>query len=426
MRCNHDGAIMSERVAPERKRSGRPLDFSRDLPGSRIEGRVQPAFAAVAEAFVQGFTERGEVGASLCIHRGDDVVLDLWGGIADPAAQRPWEEDTVSVVFSCTKGATALCAHVLEASGLLKLGDRVTRLWPAFGQAGKSETTLQMVLDHTAGVPVLREPLKPDALEDPNYLLELLERESPFWKPGERHGYHAITFGLIVAELVGRSTGLSLGRFFDQAIARPLGLDFWIGLPQAIEPRVAPLIMPSTRRQPMTPFLRAATTEPASIPHLFVNNSGDWARRGVNTRSGRAVEIGSANGVTNARGLAGLYAPLQRGGAIGGVGLARMVERVGANARRQPPAPDATLRMPTRFNDGFMFGVDNRSLLPEGHSLLIGTEAFGHCGSGGSIGFVDPAAGISFGYTMNRMGIGVLLNDRAHALVQATYQALRL
>ena len=234
------------------------------------------------------------------------------GRLADGKAGTPWNRDTVSIVFSCTKGATALCAHVLASRGLLDLDAPVTELWPEFGQHGKERVTTRMMLDHSAGVPALRAKVKDDGPYDWDYMTGRLADEEPFWEPGTRNGYHGFTFGWTVGEIVRRASGKSLGTFFQDEIAKPLGLDFWIGLPEAIEPRVAPIMpyhLQGGRRQDAV-HDRSRHQGPTSIASLFFFNVGAWRTGGANTRDGHAAEIGAANGITNARGLAGMYAPL--------------------------------------------------------------------------------------------------------------------
>jgi CubicO group peptidase (beta-lactamase class C family) len=267
---------------------------------------------------------------------------------------------------------------------------------------------------------VLRPQLKADCITDAGYMIDHLAAETPFWEPGTRTGYHPLTMGFLAAEVVRRVDGRSLGRFFADEIAGPLGLDFWIGLPEEHEARVAPVIIHRPPRDAQTtPFLLAAR-EPGSIANLFVFNSGDFAIRGVNTRAGHAAEIGAAGGITNARGLAGLYAALVPDGPLGFSAdtLAGFAEASSATHL------DATLLQPMRFGPGFMLRMDNRRRPQPADSLVIGHRAFGHVGAGGSVGFADPAAGIAFGYAMTRMGPGLLLNPRGQSLVDAAYAAL--
>lgn len=392
------------------------------------EGTVKPGFERVAEAFQKNFDAKGEVGASVCLTVGGETVVDLWGGTADQKTGAPWTKDTVGIVFSCTKGATAVCAHVLASRGKLDLDAPVAELWPEFASNGKEHATARMMLDHSVGVPALRAKVKDSGPYEWHYMTSLLAKEAPFWEPGTRNGYHGFTFGWTVGEMVRRAAGVSLGTFFQNEIAQPLGLDFWIGLPEEIEPRVAPIIpFVYKPEQAKTPFMIDLATKRDSPAALFYFNVGAWRTGGANTRAGRAAEIGAANGITNARGLAGLYAPLAQGGAalVDGKTLARMGEVSMATH------DDATLRIPTRFALGFMKSMDNRKRTigaklfgPDVDSVIMSSAAFGHVGAGGSLGFADPVAGLSFGYTMNRMGPGLLMNERGQALVDAAYLSL--
>ena len=388
----------------------------------KIDGTASRGFERVAEAFERNFGERGEVGASVALTVGGQKVVDLWGGVADPKTDAPWKKDTVGIVFSCTKGATALCAHMLASRGRLDIDAPVTELWPEFGQHGKERVTTRMMLDHSAGVPALREKVKDDGPYDWAYMTDRLAAEEPFWVPGTRNGYHGFTFGWTVGEMVRRASGKSLGAFFQDEIAKPLGLDFWIGLPEAIEPRVAPMIPYIYKaNEAKTPFMVDLAKNRESPASLFFFNVGALRGGGINSRESHAAEIGAANGITNARGLAGMYAPLAQGGGklVDAKTLARMGEVSMATH------DDATLRIPTRFALGFMKSMDNRRRVPtSGCSAVLSAPAFGHVGAGGSLGFADPEAGMSFGYAMNRQGAGILLNDRGQSLVDAVYRSI--
>jgi len=392
-----------------------------------VNGTTDPRFAAVREEFERNFAERGEVGASVCVTLGGDPVVDLWGGVADPETGAAWNEDTISVVWSSTKGAVALCAHVLAARGQLDLDAPAARAWPEFAKGGKDAITPRMLLDHQAGLAALRDPIPEGGLCDWDLVVDALAAMEPLWAPGTRNGYHALTLGHLVGEVVRRATGRSLGTVFRDEVAGPLGLDFWIGLPAEQEPRVAPMISPPMPApgQPVAHFYAVALTDPASVPWMVVMHSGGFLMPGaVNDRRVRAAEIPSANGVTNARGLAGMYRPLALGGAYGGV---RLVPEgaVPAMGAISAAGLDATLLVPTRWATGFMKGVDNHRLPPgQDDCVILSEDAFGHLGNGGSLGFADPRARLSFGYTMNRMGEGTGLNERGQALVDATYRAL--
>jgi CubicO group peptidase (beta-lactamase class C family) len=408
-------------------------------PGAVTEGRCEPAFASVRHEFERNFAARGEVGASLCVSVGGRVVVDLWGGLADPATGRPWDEDTVVMVWSATKGATALCAHLLVEAGDLDLDAPVHRYWPAFAAEAKDGITVRMVLNHQAGLPHLRDRLPEDAYCDWDGMVGRIEAERPFWAPGTRHGYHAVTFGWLVGELVRRLTGQSLGTFFAKEVAGRLGLPFWIGLPEEEHRRVAPSLraaaLGGSRRpcrgdtprppgpgpgEPTTRTALAAAADPSSIPALVFRNSGRFFAR-CNAPEVWSAEIPGANGITNGRGLAGLYAPLAGpdGGLVGPEAVARMGAVSSAGGR------DAALLIPTRFSLGFMKAWDNRAQPPEaGDSFIVGEPAFGHVGFGGSVGFADPACGLAFGYTLNRHGTRVTIDERAQSLIDATYRCL--
>jgi CubicO group peptidase (beta-lactamase class C family) len=392
-----------------------------------IHGFCEPRFAAVREQFERNFRERGEVGASVCVTYRGETVVDLWGGTADPATGRPWEEDTVCVVWSSTKGATALCAHMLAARGELDLEAPVCEYWPEFAQNGKSGVTVAMLLAHQAGLAALSKAPKADAFCNWQEMTELLAAQAPLWEPGSRHGYHALTFGHLIGEVVRRITGRSLGRFFQEEVAGPLGLDFWIGLPEHLEGRVAPMIPPSAaeRAQVSSQFFRLALESPGSIPNLFFVHSGDLMQPGaINQPAYHAAEIPAANGITHARGLAGMYRPLSLDGSFEGKRLVPedALPRMGAV---HSAAVDLMLQVPTRFTLGFLKAGDNtRPGQARADSFLVSEEAFGHPGSGGSVGFADPRGGLSFGYAMNKQGTGLSLNERGQSLVDATYRSI--
>lgn len=389
-----------------------------------IQGQVDAAFEGVLDAFVTNFEAREEVGASLSLRIGGRICVDLWGGrVADSAEARPWQEDTVSLVFSVTKAATALCAHLLIERGQLDLHAPVTDYWPEFGAHGKEGATVAMMLNHSVGLPAFREQVKADGYYDWDYMTNLLASQEPFWEPGVRNGYHMISFGWTVGELVRRVSGKSLGTFFADEFAGPLGLDFWIGLPEAIEPRVAHMI-PFTPgpEGPFTDFTTALLSDPQSISALSLFNSGNYL---PDSREAHAAEIGGGGGISNARALAQLFDVLALGGSVGNQHYFSRdsVTRMGQVS--MATQKDATLLIPSRFALGFMKSMDNRHR-PHGNieSVILGDTAFGHVGAGGSLGFADPACELAFGYSMNRMGAGLLLNERGQRLVDAAYTAL--
>ncbi len=387
-----------------------------------VQGTCDPRFRAVRDEFERNFAERGEVGASVCVTADGRSVVDLWGGVTERNSGRPWERDTLVVVWSCTKAAVALCAHVLAARGLLDLDAPVARYWPEFAAAGKETITVRLLLSHQAGIPAHRAPLRPGDLYDWDTMTRAIAAESPFWPPGTRQGYHAATFGHAVGEIVRRVSGRGVADFFRGEVAGPLGLDFHLGLPEGDEPRVAPTLRadPVPAGEARWLFLTRAGTDRDSVQALIVRNTG--RRPGdQDSREAHAAVLPSGGGITNARGLAGLYAPL----ALGGGRLVDAGTLGDMQAVASASAVDAVLLVGLRFSLGFMKSSDNRRGA-EGtrDSLILSESAFGHAGMGGSLGFADPAARLSFGYAMNKQGRGVLLNERGQALVDAVYRSL--
>jgi CubicO group peptidase (beta-lactamase class C family) len=398
-------------------------ELAKQTLAGAVHGRYEPQFGPVAEAFVRNFTELGEVGASVCITLHGQAVVDLWGGSRDVAQHTPWQEDTLCVVFSSTKGAVALAAHTLVAAGELELDAPVKRYWPEFANNGKESATVRMMLDHSVGVPAMREKLKDNGCTDWGYMVARLEQEAPFWKPGTRNGYHMANFGWTVGELVRRAAGQSLGAYFREAIAQPTNAECWIGLPEAEETRVAPVIpFKPVRGAPLSAFTQALISDAQSIPHLAFYNQGGF---NPNSRACRAAEIGGGGAVANGRGLARIYAPFACGGELHGRRFVDADTLAAMGEVAVATHEDATLLLPTRFSLGFMKSMDNRRAPGvDKSSAIFGSAAFGHVGAGGSVGFADPAAGMSFGYAMNKMGPGILMNERGQSLVDAAYRCL--
>ncbi len=391
---------------------------------SQIKGHCEPDFEDILDEFVRNFEERNELGASLCINLAGETIVDVWGGrLGTKKDSSEWQRNTLSVVFSCTKAATALCAHILIDQGKLGLNTPVAEYWPAFASGGKEEVTVAMMLNHSAGVPALRESVRKGGFCDWEYMVDRLAKEEPFWKPGTRHGYHMTTFGWTVGELVRLVSGKSLGAFFQDEVARPLGLDFWIGLPESEFGRVSRIQRwrPEKGQQP-APFTHALLHAPGSLQFRALLNTGGHK---TDSPESYGAEYGAGGGIGNGRSLAGMYTPLANGGEHQGTKLlgSDQIERMSAVS--VATEEDAVLLMPSSFSLGFMTSMDNRHR-PSGamESCILGKGAFGHAGAGGSLGFADPTSRLAFGYTMNRMGAGILLNERGQALVDATYQSI--
>jgi CubicO group peptidase (beta-lactamase class C family) len=386
-----------------------------------VQGTCAPGFAEVRAEFTRNFTERGDVGAALCVQVDGATVVDLYGGTADPATGRPWTADTPVLVWSATKGATALCAHLLADRGELSMDDPLVRFWPEFAGDGRDPITVGQVLSHRAGLPHLRERLPRGAYLDPEAMADRLTREPPFWTPGTRHGYHAASYGWLIGEVVRRITGLRLGEFLAKEVAGPLGLDFWIGLPESRIDSVAPCIRaePPPPGTPLPANMDLALREPGSIPALIFHNTGGFFSRSDTPEAWRA-QIPAINGIASARGLAGLYAGLP---GAGGTLVGEATEAAMGVVRAA--GFDESLRIPSRFALGFQKSWDNRgALAPQRHSLVMSESAFGHVGFGGSVGFGDPAARLAFGYVLNRHGGSIAADERGQALIDAVYRAL--
>jgi CubicO group peptidase (beta-lactamase class C family) len=388
-----------------------------------VSGYVDTKYQTVAEAFINNFSKHSELGASCCVRVGEQTVVDLWGGHTSVDKTQAWQEDTISVVFSCTKAMTALCAHLLIERGQLGLKEYVTTYWPEFGQNGKDKITVEMLLNHSSALPAFKQPIKTDGYNDWDYMVKRIEQEQPFWLPGSRNSYHMISFGWTVGELIRRISGMSLGQFFEQEFAQPLQADFWIGLPEETANRVAPVTMASVdESQPMSDFMIDIVNNPTSTSHLALLNSGG---HNANSADTLRAEIGGAGGVSNARAMAKLFTPLANDGKANGkqyfsTKAVKQMSNVSTASML-----DATLLVPTRFALGFMKSIDNRQCQPGNRdSFIIGDRAFGHVGAGGSAVFADPDSKLSFAYTMNLMGTGILLNQRGQKLIDATYQSM--
>jgi CubicO group peptidase (beta-lactamase class C family) len=344
-------------------------------------------------------------------------VVDLWAGHADKARTRPWGRDTIVNVFSTTKGLTAICAHRLVDQGRLNLDAPVARYWPDFAQAGKDKIPMRDLLNHRAGLPALRDPLPEDAIYEWDVMTAALAAEKPWWVPGTKHGYHAITHGWLIGEVIRRVTGQTPGRYFHDEIAGPLEIDCHIGLDAREDGRCAQMIQSPPPPPDQINLFDYATKNPDSVTaKAFMNPPTAMKLAAVNARAWRGAEIPAANGHTTARALARLYGALARGGEIDNVRV------LGPDAIRrcyieESNGRDEVLMVSTRFSTGFMLTQPHDPMGPNAHP-------FGHPGAGGSLGFADPEAKIGFGYTMNKMGPYILIDPRARALLEALYASL--
>jgi CubicO group peptidase (beta-lactamase class C family) len=393
-----------------------------------IDGWTAPGFEGIRDAFEHNFAEGAEVGAAFsAYHRGHKVV-DLWGGVADQETGRPWEEDTIIVVFSTTKGMTAVCANMLSQEGAIDIDAPVAEYWPEFAQNNKDTLPVSYLLSHEAGLAWVDGEMTADDVFAWEPVIEALEAQEPAWEPGTQHGYHATTYGWLVGEVVRRVAGRSVGTYLREEVADPLDLDLWIGLPAIEEPRVATLISMFPPGVSMESLADPAHDDPlAQMMAQFVGPQTmlgkaltapggafrDWEV--FNSPELRAAEIPAAGGVSDARSLARMYASC-----IGEVDGIRLItpEQLDLATTQRTKGPNTVLMdMDIQFGLGFMV---SSSLM-----TLGGTRSFGHFGAGGSVGWADPEADLAFGYVMNRMDLGLAGDLRSFKLINACYDAVR-
>jgi CubicO group peptidase (beta-lactamase class C family) len=382
-----------------------------------VQGECDPRFSRVRDAFTENFAKRGEVGAAASVTVDGRCVVDLWAGHADQARTRPWSRDTLVNVWSTTKGLCAMCAHRLADQGKLDFDAPVAKYWPEFAQAGKGTIPVSALLNHKAGLAAIKAPLADTDLFSWEKVTTELARQEPWWTPGTRHGYHAITFGWLVGEVVRRISGKSLGTYFRDEIAKPLGADAHIGIGPEFDARVADIIYAPEPKPGEPNVLGELLKDTKSVGYAaLMNPSTIFSPETTNSRAWRGAEIPGANGHANARALARIYGALARGGEVDGVRLfgPREIEQC---YTEQSNSQDAVLPITTRFSLGFMLSQPAAMMGPNPHT-------FGHPGAGGSLGFADPDAKVGFGYVMNQMSNEALLDPRPAALIQAIYASL--
>jgi CubicO group peptidase (beta-lactamase class C family) len=388
------------------------------MANTEIDGKCDPRFARVREAFAENFAKRGDVGAAAAVTIDGKPVVDLWGGYADQARTRPWREDTIVNVYSSSKGVAATCLNRLVDQGRVDLDTPVAHYWPEFAQAGKDTVPVRWLLSHRAGLPAIRKTLPADALLSWPLMTTALEEQVPWWVPGTRHGYHALTFGYLVGEVVRRVTGKTIGTYCRDQITGPLAIDFHIGLDARHDARCAEVIAaPPPPPGESNPLADAISGDPESLAAKALNNPPGALRLSmINSPPWRRAEIPAANGHTNARALARFYGALARGGELDGVRVLSPAQ-IEQCYLEQANGIDAVLSVPMRFGLGYRLTQPAAPYGPNPHT-------FGHTGAGGSFGCADPDVKVGFAYTMNQMGSQVLLDSRVAALLDALYSSL--
>jgi CubicO group peptidase (beta-lactamase class C family) len=380
---------------------------------------VEPGFEGIAEAFEANFARYGDVGAAFCLYVGGRKVVDVWAGTADAKTGREWEEDTLALVYSTTKGTTAMCAHLLAERGDLDLDAPVSTYWPEFAAQGKDGVPVRWLLSHRVGLPTIEKRLTPEEALAWDPAVRALAAQRPEWEPGTKHGYHALTYGWLVGEVIRRVTGRTPGRFLAEEVSGPLGLDLWIGLPEEEEHRVCRLIA-ADRTPPSPEELAALPPERVEVLRRMARPDSLLMRAlnvtdppfNFNARAVHAGELPAANGIATARALAKLYAS-----AIGEVDRIRLLKpaTVEEATKEQASGPDEVLVLDTRFGSGFF--------IPSPFSPLMGPRSFGHPGAGGSLAFADPDRQVGFAYVMNRMLQGLAADVRTAGLIAAVDKA---
>ena len=376
-----------------------------------VHGFCDPRFARVRDVFERNFEEHGEVGATFAATVEGEFVVDLWAGHADLARTRAWEEDTIVNVYSTTKTMSFLCGLLLADRGQLDFHAKVTDYWPEYGQNGKERTEVRHFFSHSAGVPGFDPYLtSPEELYDWQGCIDNLVAQAPWWEPGSQSGYHAITQGFLIGELVRRIDGRTLGTYFREEIAGPLGADFHIGMAPEHFGRVAEMI-PDT--SPVDPAF--GEPDPDSITgRVFASSPADTDA--VNTDGWRAAELGAAGGHGNARAVVRAQTPVANGGSAFGVDLLSP-EGCRVIQEEQTNGADAVILLPVRFGMGYAFPNEMMPMSPNDRAMFWG-------GAGGSTIVVDQDAHVCLSYVMNQMKNALLGDQRGGSLGRAFYEAL--
>ncbi|MDE0802835.1 MAG: serine hydrolase [Acidimicrobiales bacterium] len=393
-----------------------------------VQGMVADGFEGVRDAFEANFADHGDVGAGVSVFVEGECVVDLTGGVIDPVSGTAYGPDALQLVFSSTKGVAAICAHLIAQRGQLAFDSKVADVWPEFAANGKADATIADVLSHRVGVPVIDERLSLEQVLAIDPVVDALAAQPPVWEPGSAHGYHALTYGWLVGEIVKRVDGRPIGQFVAEELAGPLDLDLWIGLPDDQHERVVPLIAMNPGESsvdladpdiaPLLEDLAAAFLDPNSVTNRALHLNGAFSLGGGEGMAWNRPEvwrsqIPAANGITNARSLAKLYASC-----VSEVGGVRILddETVKRAAEERSEGRDQTLVVPTRFGLGFF--------IPSSFSPLMGPASFGHAGAGGSLGLADADRKVGFAYVMNKMSASLSDDPRTGGLIAAVEAAL--
>ena len=375
-----------------------------------IEGYCEERFKSVKEAFQSNFDNNLEVGASFAVTINGKHVIDLWGGYANADKTKEWKKDTIVNVYSTTKVMTAICIHMLVDRGLLDLDAPVAKYWPEFAQAGKANLPVRYLLSHTSGLAGWDKMIRAKKLYDWDLMVKLLAAQKPWWEPGTKSGYHTTTFGYLLGELIRRVTKKTVGTFFREEIANPLGADFYIGLPEELDVRVADLIPP-----PPVDLSTFGEIDPKSVAMRSLTNPIMDVKT-TKTREWRNAEIPAGNGHGNARSVSRITAALACGGELDGVRLLSE-EAIKRSIEEQSYGKDLVLNVPIRFGLGWGLQSKETPIGPNPNLFYWG-------GYGGSVVAVDLDAKMSFSYVMNKMVSTLTGDPRSEKLIKALYNSL--
>jgi len=377
---------------------------------TRIHGSVEAGFEPVQDAFAANFERFGEVGAACCVHLHGRRVVDLAGGVTAPGGTEPYTPETLQMVWSSTKGVVAIAAHMLAQEGRLDFDAPVIKYWPEFGAEGKQDIPVRWLFSHKSGLAAIDQPLGLEDVIAWTPVVDALAVQRPLWEPGTAHGYHTFTYGWLAGEVMRRVSGVSVGQLVAERIAKALGIEFWIGLPEELNARVAP-VLPPIPNEPPDPFVVRAT-DPTSLTYRSFTSPA-IPPAAFNEYLFRSAEVPAGNGIGTARALSRIYAAC-----IGEMDGVRLLDPATLDQATQTQArgEDLVMGFETHYGTGFQ--------LPFPFRPMAGKGSFGHHGSGGSVGFANQELGFSFGYVMNQMRPVYGADPRTSNLINAFLSCL--
>ena len=395
---------------------------------SMIHGFVEPGFEEVKEEFINNFKKGEEVGAACAAYYKGEKIVDLWGGYRDAKTRDPWKEDTLVLVFSTTKGISGLACALAHTRGYFDYNEKVSKYWPNFAENGKENITIRQLLSHKAGLCAIDEPLDLETLGDPDKMDSAIAKQKPLWEPGTLHGYHGITLGWYESELIRRTDPQhrTIGQFFRDEIAKPLGLEIYIGLPDEVpDERIANIYAPvyrlrmifNTKKLPSA-FVKAFLKKGTITNRTFANPKLLQTVKSYNQREVRKIELPAANGIVQVRDVARLYNFFATGG------KELNIKQETLNALMEPAAVpdlgplDQVLHINSRFSLGF---------LKPSTDFTFGSDenAFGTPGAGGSFAYADPTNQVGFCYAMNKSGFYLVGDPREKVLSDTLFKCIK-